>query len=141
MTASVVVVEVAAPAEAAYAYLAEPRNRPRWQSSLRRVEDVQGHGEEGSQWYDVTAVGARPLMRVTEASPPGRWAETGTWRGVAADLTLDFLPQGDHTRLVATFEVRTPGLLAPLGWVLNRLAPLGVRGDLERAARLIEQEA
>src|SRR3712207_7914381 len=46
-----------------HAYLAAPRNRPRWQSSLRRVEDVVGDGGPGTTWTDVTAVGARPRDR------------------------------------------------------------------------------
>jgi uncharacterized protein YndB with AHSA1/START domain len=132
-----VVVDFPVPPEAAYAYLSDPRKRPEWQSSLRRVAGVDGTGDVGTTWRDVTAVGAQPAMRVTEADPPRRWAETGSWRGIEADLTLELHPQVTGTRVEATFEVRAPGPLAPLGWVLGRLAPLGVRGDLRRAARQV----
>ncbi|MEZ5097856.1 MAG: SRPBCC family protein [Nocardioides sp.] len=50
-------VVVEASAERAYAYLADPRNRPAWQSSLRRIESLSGEGEAGSTWVDVTAAG------------------------------------------------------------------------------------
>jgi uncharacterized protein YndB with AHSA1/START domain len=132
-----VVVDFPVPPDAAYAYLSDPRRRPEWQSSLRRVADVAGAGEVGTTWHDVTSVGAQPAMRVTEADPPRRWAETGSWRGIEADLALDFQPQVTGTRVVATFEVRAPRLLAPLAVVLGRLAPLGVRSDLRRAARQV----
>lgn len=138
MTASAVVeVELPAPVDAAYAYLSDPANRPAWQSSLRRVEDVCGGGEAGSTWTDVTVLGLRPRMRVTVADPGRAWAETGRWRGVDADLRLDFIPTGTGSRVVATFDVRTPPALHPLGPLLRRLAVPAVRGDLRRAGRAL----
>jgi uncharacterized protein YndB with AHSA1/START domain len=137
VTGRSVSVDFAAPAAAVYAYLSDPRHRPAWQSSLRRVEQVSGTGATGTTWYDVTVVGVRPLMRVTAARPQEHWAETGTWRGFEADLGLDLTEADSTTRVVATFEVRTPRLLAPLGTLLQRLAVLGVRSDLRRAARTV----
>ena len=138
MTAPTVVeVELGAPVDAAYAYLSDPRNRPAWQSSLRRVEDVSGAGGAGTTWTDVTVVGARPRMRVTEADPGRAWAETGRWRGVEADLRLHFVPTGTGSRVVATFGVRTPPALAPVGRALRRLAAVGIRSDLRRAGRAL----
>lgn len=132
-----VTVDVAAPAAEVYAYFADPAKRPDWQSSLRRVEDVAGDGGVGTTWLDVTAVGVRPRMTTTVAEPGVAWAETGTWRGIAADLRLELHPVAAGTRVVATFELRVPRGLAPVGFVLRRLAPIGVRGDLRRAARAI----
>ena len=129
------VVDFPASPEVVHAYLAAPGNRPRWQSSLRRVEDVVGDGGPGTTWTDVTAVGVRPRMWVTHDDPPRSWAESGEWRGITADLRLDYEPTPGGTRVVATVDVRTPGALAPLGAVLRRLAPLGIRSDLRRAAR------
>jgi hypothetical protein len=80
-------------------------------------------------------------METTLAEPGVAWAETGTWRGIAADLRLDLHPLAAGTRLVATFELRTPRVLTPLGFVLRRLAPVGVRGDLRRAARALGSTA
>lgn len=133
-----VAVEVAAPPEQAYAYLADPRNRPAWQSSLRRIENLVGTGDAGSTWVDVTSAGVRPRMEVTLSEPPRQWVERGTWRSIRAWLALGFEPlDGGRTRVTAEVELETPGLLAPVGIVLRRLAPPAVRADLERAARLI----
>ena len=76
--------------EVAFDYLADPRHRPEWQSSLARVEDVDGEPRVGQTWVDVTRPGLRPRMETTELDRPRRWAERGTWRGIAATLVLDF---------------------------------------------------
>ena len=130
-------VDFSAPVDVVFAYLVDPANRSAWQGSLRRTVDVVGDGSVGTTWTDVTAVGARPRMRVTELTPGRAWAETGSWHGVDADLRLDFEPTTTGTRVTATIDVRTNTLLAPVGVVLRRLAPGAVRGDLRRAARAV----
>lgn len=132
-----VTVDFAAPVEDVYRYLSHPANRPEWQSSLRRIDDLAGDGSVGTTWLDVTSVGARPRMTITAAESCRVWAETGTWHGIEADLRLDFLPTGAGTRVVATVDLRTRRPLAPLGVVLRRLAPVGIRGDLQRAAKVV----
>jgi hypothetical protein len=144
-------VDFPAPVEVVHAYLADPVRRPEWQGSLRRVEDVSGDGSVGTTWTDVTAVGARPRMRITEVEPARVWAEVGRWRGIEAELRLTFAPlpvdrppvsgSTQGTRVTAVVDLRTPVLLAPLGVVLRALAPGAVRGDLRRAARAVGSSA
>lgn len=122
------------PPSAVYAYLSDPTKRPEWQSSLRRIDDLDGTGDVGTSWYDVTTPGLKPHMSVTVAEPGLAWAEHGTWRGVVADLRLDLTPRGDGTRVVATVSIELPGVLRLGGRVLERLAPPAVRHDLRRAA-------
>ena len=124
--------------ETAYDYLVDPANRPAWQSSLKSVADVDGQtGVTGQSWFDVTAVGVRPRMELTDADRPHRWSERGTWRGFAAVLTLCFEPTPTGCAVASTMEVSASGLLTPVGAVLDRLAPLTVRSDLRRAAKLL----
>ena len=112
-------------------YLADPSNRAQWQSSLARVEDVDGEPRVGQTWTDVTRVGVRPRMETTELDRPGRWTERGTWRGIAATLSLTFAETPTGCDVTADFELAGPRLLvAPL----RVLAPLGVRSDLRHAA-------
>jgi uncharacterized protein YndB with AHSA1/START domain len=127
-------VDFAAPVDVVFDYLADPSRRPEWQGSLRRIEALRGDGAVGTTWRDVTAVGARPRMEVTEVESPTSWAEVGRWRGIVASLRLEFsvIPQG--ARVTATVDVRTSLPLRPIGWVLRRLAPYAVRSDLRRAA-------
>ena len=120
------------PAQVAFDYLVQPRNRPEWQSSLRGVEAVDGEPRAGQTWTDVTRPGLRPAMRTDILERPRLWSESGTWRFVRADLTLRFDDVGDaacdvHYR----FRIHA---LGPLGLAATALSVLAVRADLRRAA-------
>jgi uncharacterized protein YndB with AHSA1/START domain len=129
-----VAVDFAAPVDVVFDYLSDPSRRPEWQGSLRRIEALRGDGAVGTTWRDVTAVGARPRMEVTEVESATSWAEVGRWRGIEASLRLEFavVPQG--TRVTATVDVTTSWPQRALGWALRGLAPYAVRSDLRRAA-------
>jgi hypothetical protein len=119
--------------ETAFDYLVDPRRRPEWQSSLRRVSEVDGEPRVGQTWVDETKPGIKPRMRTTELDRPARWTESGSWRFVRADLTLRFEDVGAaacdvHYR----FRVHT---LGPLGLAATALSVPAVRADLRRAAR------
>jgi Polyketide cyclase / dehydrase and lipid transport len=117
------------PSEVAFDYLADPRNRADWQSSLARVEDVDGVPRVGQTWTDVTRPGLRPRMETTVLDRPHRWAERGTWRGITATLTLDFADTPTGCDVTASFEIarllRAPALRA-------------VRSDLRHAASTLQ---
>ncbi len=122
------------PCEVAFDYLADPRRRAEWQSSLSRVEDVDGEPRVGQTWVDVTRPGLRPAMETTELDRPHRWTEVGTWRGLSATLTLAFTETATGCDVEPTMVVRGRGLAAPLGRAVGLVAPYAVRGDLRRAA-------
>ncbi|MCW2765538.1 MAG: hypothetical protein JWO11_1497 [Nocardioides sp.] len=124
--------------EVAFDYLVEPRNRRAWQSSLAGVEQVTGEPRVGQRWVDVTRAGPRPAMETTELDRPRRWSERGTWRGVEAVLTLEFSTTPAGCEIGYSVLVRGRGVLAPAAWVLGKLAPVAVRSDLTRAARILE---
>ncbi len=133
----VVTVDFLAPPEEVFGYLADLGRRPEWQASLRGIEALEGDGGVGTTWRDVTAVGARPRMEITDHVSGRTWAEVGRWRGVTARLRLDLTPVPGGTRVDATFDVTAAAPLRPAAWVLGRLAPYGVRSDLRRAARIV----
>jgi hypothetical protein len=122
------------PDEVAFDYLVDPRNRPAWQASLARVDDVDGEPRVGQRWTDVTRPGLRPAMETTELDRPRRWSERGTWRGLSARLTLALAPTADGCEVAYEFAVEGRGPLGPVGTVLTRLAVPAVRADLRRAA-------
>jgi hypothetical protein len=125
------------PAEVAFDYLADPRNRPQWQSSLRRVELVDDAVGVGQRWIDVTSAGVRPRMETTVLDRPTTWTERGTWRGITATLTLAFAPSPTGCVVQADVAVSASGVGRPIGPVLTRAARLSVPGDLRRAARIL----
>lgn len=124
--------------EDAYDYLVAPANRSEWQSSLKDVAEVTGVDDVvGQTWVDVTKAGIRPLMELTDADRPHRWSERGTWRGFHATLTLTFVPVGSFCDVGMTMHVAATGVARPLGLLANRAAPLAVRSDLKRAAKIL----
>ena len=123
------------PTHVAFDYLVDPRNRAAWQSSLRRVEQVDGEPRPGQTWTDVTRPGLRPAMRTDVLERPRLWSESGTWRFVRADLTLRFDAVGEaacdvHYR----FRIHA---LGPLGLAASVLSLPAVRTDLRRAAKIL----
>jgi Polyketide cyclase / dehydrase and lipid transport len=135
-----VVVAFRQPVHDVYAYLSDPARRPEWQGSLRRIEGLHGTGAVGTTWVDVTVVGARPAMEVTEATHGRTWVEIGRWRGITAGLRLEFeeaSASGEGTTVRAEVDVTGPSWQRPACWALARLAPYAVRRDLQRAARTL----
>ncbi len=127
-------VEFACDRETAFDYLVDPRRRPEWQSSLRRVSEVDGEPRVGQTWVDETKPGLKPRMRTTELDRPARWSESGTWRFVRADLTLDFAETATGCEVSYQFRIHA---LGPLGALASRLSAPAVGADLRRAAGLL----
>ena len=122
----------------AFDYLADPRNRPEWQSSLRRVELLdEGDPRVGMRWRDHTAVRVAPEMAITALEPEVLWAETGRWRAIEADLTLPFAPHRGGCSVDVEFEVRGRRRPASGGLAATRAGLLAVRSDLRRAGRIL----
>lgn len=135
-------VAFAVPVEVAFAYLADPRNRPEWQSSLRRVEMLDdGMPRVGMRWRDHTAARIVPEMEITALEPPEAWAEEGRWRGLRATLMLTFRPTDGGCEVDVAFRVTGRGPLWAMGWLVTLVGVWPVRSDVRRSARLLEQRA
>ncbi|MDP3894078.1 SRPBCC family protein [Nocardioides sp.] len=133
-------VDFGQPVSLVFGLLADPRRRPEWQSSLRRVEMLTpGEPGVGTRWHDVTAIGVRPLMEITTWETDRVWAERGSWRGLELTLDLRFasLDAATRTRVTATVVTNAPGWRRPIGWGLSAMGPLAAKDDLRRAARLL----
>jgi uncharacterized protein YndB with AHSA1/START domain len=135
-----VTLELPHPPSVLFRFLADPHNRPLWQASLKTVADV-GEGEPciGLQWRDVTKVGIKPWMEITELTPYRVLAETGTWRGVDGLLTLRFLKTTSGTRLTAEGLLIWHGPFALAAAVSGRWAPETIRKDLLRASEVLSE--
>jgi len=140
MTDFTVTLELPHPPASVFRFLADPRNRPLWQASLRGVTDVDdGAPRTGMQWRDVTKVGIKPRMRITELRPYRLLSETGSWRGVDGLLTLRFvmIPQGTRRTAEGRLIGHRPfGLATAVG---GRWAPETIRKDLLRASEVLAE--
>jgi uncharacterized protein YndB with AHSA1/START domain len=138
MSTFTVDVELHHPPADLFRFLAEPRNRPLWQSTLRSVTDVDdGEPRPGMQWRDVTKVGIRPWMELTDLVPFRLIGESGTWRGVDGLLTMRFLKTTQGTRVTAEGRLIGHGPFALAAAVSGRWAPETVRKDLLRAGEVL----
>lgn len=129
-------------AEVAFRYLADPRNRPQWQSSLLSV-DVPADQEPhlGQTWSETTAVGVRPHLETTVFTPFREWAETGHWRGVTATLALHFTDVPRGCRVRATGEVSGQGPWAVPAGAAGLLASRTIAADLRKAGLVLASRA
>ena len=138
MTDFTVTLELPHPPATLFRVLAEPRNRPLWQTSLRGVTEVdEGEPRRGMQWRDVTRVGIKPWMEITELTPYRVLSETGTWRGVDGVLTLRFVRTQQGSRVTADGRLIGHGPFALAAAVSGRWAPETIRKDLLRASELL----
>jgi uncharacterized protein YndB with AHSA1/START domain len=128
----------AVPREVAFDYLVDPRNRPEWQSSLKGVSSVDGEPRVGQTWLDETKPGLDAAMRTTELVRPSHWSETGTWRFVRADLTLDLEETPTGCSVAYRFRIHA---LGPVGLVLSAASRVAVGADLRNAARILASAA
>jgi hypothetical protein len=122
-----------------FAYLADPRNRPEWQTSLLSVTlpDRDAEPRLGLTWRDNTLALLRPRMEMTRYEPPRVWAERGAWRGVTAQLTMVFDTTPTGCRVRATGSLSGARLLALPVAVAGRLAGPAIRHDLHRAGHVL----
>ena len=134
---------VAAPRPAVFAYLADPRNRPEWQASLRGVELLdEGEPFVGMRWVDHVKAGPAFQLQIIGMEPGRMWAEVGSTGPFTAFGTLLFEDEtrdgrlGTCVRCVA--RVRGRRLAKPLGIPATAVAGVLVRSDLTRAARILE---
>lgn len=135
-------VYVAAPRPVVFAYLADPRNRPQWQASLRSVELLDdGEPRVGMRWVDHVRVGPPFTLQISGMTPDEVWAEVGTAGPFAAFGTLLFSDEhrgaATGTRVRCVARVRGRGAARPLGWPATAVGSLLVRNDLARAARIL----
>jgi hypothetical protein len=124
--------------EAAFDYLSDPAHRAEWQSSLERVDGVDGEPRVGQRWTDVTKPGLQPSMRTTELVRPERWSESGTWRFVRADLTLVFREVVGGCEVHYDFRIHA---LGPLGLAASYASRPAVAADLRKAARILSNRS
>jgi Polyketide cyclase / dehydrase and lipid transport len=128
------------PVDVAYAYLAYPRHRPEWQSSLRSVQMLdEGEPRVGMRWHDHTVVGIVPRMVITALERGEQWAEQGRWRAIEAVLILGFEPAATGCVVDVRFRVNGRGIVAPVGWLATGVGVLPVLSDVRRAARILAE--
>ncbi len=130
--------DIAHPPEKVFRYLADPRNRPEWQSSLLSVTLFdRGEPRVGMTWRDNTMVAMRPTMEITEMVPFKLWTEVGHWRGVTATLALRFTGVPVGCRVDAVGTLSGEGAWSVPVKAAGRIAGPAIRHDLGRVGEIL----
>ncbi len=99
----------------------------------------EGEPHAGMQWRDVTKVGIKPWMEITDLVPYRLISESGNWHGVDGILNLRFLKIQQGTRVTAEGRLIGHGPFALAASVSGRWAPTTIRKDLLRASDVLSQ--
>ena len=130
---------LAAPQSALFAFLGDPANRLRWQSSLLEVEyEPDGPPRVGTRWRERARGLGTFDMEITEYEAPVRWAEKIESRRARGTIALQFAEDGQAaTRLTVAVDVSLRGIFRLAGPVAAWLMRREMRRDLEQAARIV----
>ena len=132
---------VPAPRPDVFDFLADPRNRPRWQATLDRIEMIdEGEPHVGMRWVDRLRMGPAFELQIVGMEPDEMWAEISTAGPFTTFVTLFFEDEtrdGVHGTCVRVVtRVRGRRLAKPLGWAVTGVMSALVRIDLPRIARV-----
>ncbi len=130
------------PVERVFAYIADPRNRPDWQRSIREFTMISdGEPRLGMQWRERPLGAPEFLMEITAFETDHLWAERGESPAATGELTIHFAPDGDRTHLHLTIEVDLKGFRKLAAPFIKLIAPFEIRGDLRRAEGRMAESA
>ena len=132
-------VEIEAPPEQVFPWLAEPERRLQWVHGL----EVSERTEEGRFREVVGDHGIRTEVDVatTVSDPPARLEARMRGRGLEASVRNRLEPTASGTRLNVTVESEYRGLLARVAAPLvTRHAQSALERSLERLKQLVEAE-
>jgi carbon monoxide dehydrogenase subunit G len=132
---------VNAPIDDVFAMWTDVRRMGEWVGGVTGVTDISGPIDRVGTTYVVNFGPVKSPTEVIEAERPRRFATRfGSWvlRGTSSS---DFEPEGDGTRITQAFQ--TVGRISAISsWIFSRGSYQGsFRGELEKFARLAEQEA
>ena len=126
------------PPASAFEYFADPRNRPNWQRSLRRVELITaGPPALGTRWREWPLGLGEVELEIVRFERDRVWAEEAQTRLGRLTLVLVFEPAPTGTRLGVEATLTLPPWAS---WADRAVAPLvrrEIEGDLQRAARAL----
>ena len=134
---------VAHPPSRVFAFMADVRNRPRWQEHTRDVELItEGEPGVGTRWREtVKGIGTYEAECVA-FERDARWVEAADLEAGSGRIEVAFAPADDGaaTHVNVTVEISLDGLKAPtagLGPMIRRQMP----SDLERMEAVLDGDA
>jgi uncharacterized protein YndB with AHSA1/START domain len=137
-------IEVARPAEDAFAYVIDPSTFPEWQQGVTRGRMDGTPTHVGSKCTTMRKIGGRErevITEITEYDPPRHWADRGISGPIRAIVAVNVEPLADGSRSRVTIEVDFTGhgigrLLVPL--LVRRQAASEMPGNMKRLEQRLD---
>jgi uncharacterized membrane protein len=129
------------PVEQVFAFLAEPRNLPTWQSNLIEIEQLtEAPLRLGSRVREVRRLGRRPSENRAEITvfEPNKRFETKTITKPQVMVSYSFEPEGGGTRLRHRFVMLTAGLMRLLEPLILNSIKQQSNSDFETLKHVLE---
>jgi uncharacterized protein YndB with AHSA1/START domain len=123
-------IEIAAPPERVFAYIATPANWPRWHPASRAVRGIVDHtppvGQSVIETFEVAGRRDEATWTTIELNPPRRWAfSAASTGGGSARIIYTLTPKDGGTLYEREVTYRGPNLLFAL------LNSLKIRATME----------
>ena len=131
------------PPEVVFRYLADPRNRPEWQSSLMSVrldDDRDAEPRVGLSWSETTVVGLRAHLEITELVPYRVLGERARMGGIEGMLVLRFKARTGGCRIVVEGSMSAGGPMRYAAAAAAKVAGRVAVSDLKRAGRVLSTQ-
>jgi hypothetical protein len=130
--------------EQVFAFLAEPRNLPTWQSNLIEIEQLtEGPLRVGAQIREVRRLGQRPSENRAEVQvfEPNRRFALKTTTQPPVTVSYRFDAENGGTRLQYRFVMQTSGLMRLLEPLIAGAIKKQSDQDFEKLKHILESEA
>ena len=131
-------VTIDVPRERVFDYLADPANRPQWQSSIQTIHlQSQASPRVGTTWRESVHGGVTFLMEISEFHRPMRWAERISSKSMSGTVAMEFADRRDGTDVTVRVDIRCSGLLRLVDWVGGILLRREMKRDLRRVEAML----
>jgi uncharacterized membrane protein len=138
-------IDIQRPVEAVFAFVADPRNGPKWQGALKEVRQVTPEGPPavGTKATFVASflgVKLEPTTEITALEPNRSVSFTGRSGPLTLEGTYRVEAVGTGTRMSSTLQVEPGGLFAVAGPLFAIQLRKQVEADLQRLKELLEAQ-
>jgi uncharacterized protein YndB with AHSA1/START domain len=136
-------VRVARPVDEVFAYVADPRNFPDWNSAVQSVagpRDAPGAGMRYVMRRQLPGGGATNELEIVAHDPPGTFAIRTTSGPTPFAYRYRFEPVDGGTRITLEAEVELTGLAAISGPLAARVVKRGVDANFAALRSILEHD-
>jgi uncharacterized membrane protein len=137
-------IDIQRPVETVFAYVADPRNGPQWQGSIKEAhvtpEGPPRVGTKVTQVVSFLGVKLEPTAEIIALEPNRSFSIKGRSGPASLEATFRFEAIGTGTRLNATIQVEPGGLFKVAGPLFASQFKKQNEADLQRLKDLLEAQ-